>query len=556
MSVIVHGAEKPYGILGVHSLEDREFTENETDFVQAVANVVSAYLTRTETERALADSETRLRHIVSSMNAVPYRYDVDAKRYTFVGPQSMRLLGFTPEEWGTVGWWTRQMHPDDRSAAVELEEMLTERGEDYVLEYRMINKEGRIVWLRDIVHIETAEDGHKMLYGMGIDITDAKERERQLSEAQKLQAIGQLTGGVAHDFNNLLAIILGTCELVAEQAGDNHELKQTIAHIAAAAERGAALTHRLLTFSRKQALRPVVIDLNELVLELESLLRRSLGENVHIRTDLDDQLGRVLADVSQLENVLVNLALNARDSMPDGGDVVIATENVRIDAAQPGMEKEMPPGYYIMMSVSDTGSGMTPDVKARAFEPFFTTKSVGKGSGLGLSTVYGFVKQSGGNVTIESEMGAGTTVRIYLPRVESDEAEITEEVASGTRGRNEIILVVEDDPAVRNVVANMVESLGYQVLEACDGTDALALLAAGEKVDLVLTDVVMPGPIDGWKLAETIWERWSPTRVLLMTGYSENILVRHAALNERTQVISKPYRRSELSLKIRKVLDS
>jgi nitrogen-specific signal transduction histidine kinase len=395
-----------------------------------------------------------------------------------------------------------------------------------------------------------------MLYGMAIDITEAKEREQQLLEAQKLQAVGQLTGGVAHDFNNLLAIIIGTCELLSEQAAGNPALQKTVLQISTAADRGAALTQRLLAFSRKQALKPDIVDLNGLVRNMEPLLGRTLGETIKVRTRLAPDLGVTLSDPGQLENVLVNLALNARDAMPDGGDVVIETRNASFNAHDDAWDNELPPGYYVMLAVSDSGVGMTPEVKARAFEPFFTTKSAGRGSGLGLSTVYGFIKQSGGNITIYSEPGHGTTVRVYLPRVEPSETETTVDVAADAPGCNETVLVVEDDPAVRNVVAGMVESLGYQVLEAESGAEALALLESGEAVNLVLSDVVMPGQIDGWKLAQSVWERWPATRVLLTTGYSDNVLVRHATLDKRTQVISKPYRRSELSQKIREVLDA
>jgi len=254
-------------------------------------------------------------------------------------------------------------------------------------------------------------------------------------------------------------------------------------------------------------------------------------------------IARTLADAGQLENVLINLAVNARDAMPGGGDVVIKTFNERVNAATHESESQISPGNYVVLSVSDTGVGMPPEVKERAFEPFFTTKSVGKGSGLGLSTVYGFAKQSGGLAAIQSQPARGTTVRVYLPQVESTIVDLPIPSAGETPGRGEIVLVVEDDPSVRGVVATMVEKLGYQVLEA------------GEAVDLVLTDVVMPGAIDGWKLAETVWARWPRTRVLLMTGYSEGIFAQHAALKKRAQVIVKPYRRSEMSRRIREVLD-
>ncbi len=556
MATTIPGPQAPFGVLGIHSATARDFTASEAEFARSVANVVSAFLYRSTTERQLAESEQRLRHFVSSMNAVPYRYDVDARRYTFVGPQSLRLLGFKPEEWGTVGWWARQMHPEDRDGAVALERALTERGDDYVIEYRMINKNGRIVWIRDIVRVEVAENGHKMLYGMAIDVTEAKERERQLGEAQKLQAVGQLTGGIAHDFNNLLAIIIGTCELLSERVRNDPMLRKTVSQIVAAADRGASLTQRLLAFSRKQALRPTVVDVGALVREMEPLLANTLGGNVTIRTILSPDLGKTLADASQLENVLVNLALNARDAMPEGGEVVIEAVNARIDAADESDGNELPAGDCVVLTVSDTGVGMTPEVKSRAFEPFFTTKDPGKGSGLGLSTVYGFVKQSGGSVRIDSAPDRGTIVNVFLPRIEASDAELVAGSPTAGRERRETVLVVEDDPVVRKVVAGMVESLGYRVEVAENGSDALARLETDGTVDLVLTDVVMPGDIDGWRLAETVWRRWPETRVLLTTGYSDNVIARHATLGSRTQVLPKPYRRNELSQKIRELLDA
>ncbi len=554
LAVPIQGPSAPFGVLGIHSAIDRAFTAVETDFANSVANVVSAFLSRTTTERQLAESEQRLRHFVSSMNGVPYRYDVDAQRYTFVGPQSLRLLGFTAEEWGTVGWWPRQMHPEDRDEAVAREQALTERGDDYVIEYRMVNKDGRIVWIRDIVRVEVAENGHKMLYGMAIDVTESKERERQLNEAEKLQAVGQLTGGIAHDFNNLLAIIIGTCELLSEQARNDPTLRKTVSQIVSAADRGASLIQRLLAFSRQQALRPTVVDVGALVREMEPLLARTLGENITIRTVLAPDAGKTLADASQLESALVNLALNARDAMPEGGEVVVEAGSVTIDPTND--PDDLPEGDYVVLTVSDTGVGMTPELQSRVFEPFFTTKPPGKGSGLGLSTVYGFVKQSGGSVRIESATGAGTSVRVYLPRVEASDADRRLAASTMSEGCRGTVLVVEDDPGVRKVVAGMVESLGYQVQVAENGADAVARLETGDAVDLVLTDVVMPGDIDGWRLAETVWRRWPETRVLLTTGYSENVLAQHATLGSRTQVLPKPYRRNDLSQKIRELLDA
>jgi signal transduction histidine kinase/CheY-like chemotaxis protein len=437
-----------------------------------------------------------------------------------------------------------------------LEQVMTRRGEDYVLEYRMIAADNRVVWIRDIVHVEVDENGHKILYGMAIDITEAKEKERQLSEAQKLQAVGQLTGGVAHDFNNLLAVILGTSELMAERSAHDPALQKTVEQIATAAERGAALTQRLLAFSRRQALRPRETDLNSLVNELKPLLKGTLGERIVVETNLSPDLGYTLVDPNQVESALVNLAINARDAMPDGGRLAISTQNVSMNDGESNWIESTQPGDYVMLSVTDTGIGMTPEVKARAFEPFYTTKDVGSGSGLGLSTIYGFARQSGGHVNIDSEPGNGTTVRLYLPRLSAATSLATDTDEASLPKGNETVLIVEDDPAVRRVVTGMVASLGYRTHEASDGADALQRLERNGKVDLVLTDVVMPGQIGGWELAKTVNERWPETRILLTSGYSDRSLDEGERVYAQMHVLSKPYRKRELARKIREALQS
>ncbi|MEX1108719.1 MAG: cache domain-containing protein [Dongiaceae bacterium] len=556
MSVVIRGRDRPFGVLSAHTSRSQRFSAQDISFLQAITNILSAALLRGDSEHALAESERRARHFFESMNAVPYCFDVDAQQYTYVGPQSMRLLGISQQEWGTVGWWQRHMHPDDQITMDALEQVMTRRGEDYVLEYRMIAADDRLVWIRDIVHVEIDEKGHKILYGMAIDITESKEKERQLNEAQKLQAVGQLTGGVAHDFNNLLAVILGTSELMAERSRDDPVLRKTVEQIASAAERGAALTQRLLAFSRRQALRPSETDLNALVLDMKPLLESTLGERVHVETRLAPNLARTLIDPNQVESALINLAINARDAMPNGGRLVIETQNVAMLQGDPRWTDSMQPGAYVVLSVIDSGVGMDPDIKARAFEPFFTTKDVGKGSGLGLSTIYGFVRQSGGHVGIDSEPGRGTTVRLYLPRLTARPVAVLDKDDAGIPKGNETILIVEDDPAVRRIVAGMVASLGYDTHEATDCADALQRLERNGKVDLVLTDIIMPGQIGGWELAQTVRERWPRTRVLLTSGYSDKDIGEGEQANGRTPILSKPYRKRELARKIREVLQA
>ncbi|MDZ4737175.1 MAG: cache domain-containing protein [Rhodospirillaceae bacterium] len=556
MSVVIRGPNRPFGVLSAHTSRSQRFSAQDISFLQAIANILSAALLRGNSEHALAESERRARHFFESMNAVPYCFDVDAQQYTYVGPQSMRLLGISQQEWGTVGSWQRHMHPDDKITMDALEQVMTRRGEDYVLEYRMIAADNRLVWIRDIVHVEIDEKGHKILYGMAIDITESKEKERQLNEAQKLQAVGQLTGGVAHDFNNLLAVILGTSELMAERSRDDPALRKTVEQIANAAERGAALTQRLLAFSRRQALRPSETNLNTLVLDIKPLLESTLGERVVIETRLAPNLANTLIDPNQVESALVNLAINARDAMPNGGRLVIETRNVEMLPGDPSWTASMQPGAYVALSVTDSGVGMDPDIKARAFEPFFTTKDVGKGSGLGLSTIYGFVRQSGGHVGIDSEPGRGTTVRLYLPRLTVSPSAVVDKDDPGMPKGDETVLIVEDDPAVRRIVAGMVASLGYNTHEATDCADALQRLERNGKIDLVLTDIVMPGQIGGWELAQTVRERWPRTRVLLTSGYLDKDIGEVGDANGRPPILSKPYRKRELAHKIREVLQS
>jgi PAS domain S-box-containing protein len=556
MSVVIRGPDRPFGVLSAHTRRSQRFPAQDISFLQAIANVISASLLRTRSELALAESERRARHFFESMNAVPYCFDVDAQRYTYVGPQSMRLLGISQEEWGTVGWWQEHMHPEDSATMDALEQVMTRRGQDYVLEYRMIAAQDRIVWIRDIVHIEIDEHGHKILYGMAIDITESKEKERQLNEAQRLQAIGQLTGGIAHDFNNLLAVILGTSELMEERSKSDPALRRTVEQIAAAAERGAALTQRLLAFSRRQALRPSETDLNGLVRDLQPLLEGTLGEKIAIESRLAPDLARTLIDPNQVESALLNLAINARDAMPEGGRLTIETRNTVIQPGDSIRSDSMQPGAYVVLSVTDTGVGMTQEVRARAFEPFFTTKDVGKGSGLGLSTIYGFARQSAGHVSIDSELGKGTAVHIYLPQfseVGSVEAKPSD---TGVPKGDETVLIVEDDPSVRRVVAGMVASLGYETHEASDGADALQRLERNGRFDLVLTDVVMPGEIGGRELAQTVIRRWPHTRVLLTSGYAGKEADLGGQVDECTHVLAKPYRKIELARKIREVLQT
>lgn len=377
-------------------------------------------------------------------------------------------------------------------------------------------------------------------------LAEILSRQRSIQHAQRLESVGQLTGGVAHDFNNLLAVITGCLELLKVRAGENRPVIELADRALTAAERGAALVQRLLAFSRRQMLNPEATDVNALVKDVLELSRRSLGEHIEIETQLSDELWSVLVDASQLENAVLNLVINARDAMPDGGILMVSTERFRVDVAEDGLLV----GDYVKIAVSDTGTGIPREHLGRVFEPFFTTKETGRGSGLGLSMVYGFVTQSQGAVRIHSEAEAGTTVELFLPRVGFVPHAETQESTEQPRGRGELVLVVEDDPAVRRTVVSVLEELGYRVLEASTAADAFELLQETE-VDLLLTDVVLGGTASGPELVARARERTPSLRIIFMTGYADTHL---SAVGRDAHILKKPFRAPELARMLREVL--
>lgn len=402
------------------------------------------------------------------------------------------------------------------------------------------------------------EDGQTFFTGIIHDLTRRNDAEHALREVQKIEALGQLTGGVAHDFNNLLAVIMGnldllmmTCELgpgitLAEEA-----LK--------AAELGASLTERLLAFARRSALQPHVVQLNDLIVSLLPLLQRTLGETIALTTELDPDAWRVTVDPAQFQTALVNLSINARDAMPQGGKLVIETRNFPLDKHFIGEDLGLKLGQYVTVGVTDTGCGMTQAVKDRVFEPFFTTKPLGKGTGLGLSMVYGFTKQSGGEVTIYSEIGKGTTVNLHLPRQEDalQAPDTPADVPSGvTSATGETILLVEDNDQVRRLTRKRLEMLGFVVLEAMNGPDAVTLLQANPQIDLVFTDLVMPGGMSGYDVARYVQDHHPKVHVLLTSGYAEELMNADKLQDSCLNLLRKPYSQASLSEALKDILET
>jgi PAS domain S-box-containing protein len=475
------------------------------------------------------------------------------RRGTFirVSPSAYKIIGYRPEE--MVGRSARPfLHPDDLDNTRE-EMRRARRGREMRnFECRYIHRDGHAVPLAWTGVWSEPEQQH---FFIGRDISERKAAEEQLRRAQRMDAIGQLTGGMAHDFNNLLGVIVGNLDLLRLNGRLSAEDRELVDEAANAAMMGADLIRRLLAFARRQPLQPERVAVNRLVGDIAELLGRTLGENIPISLNLDDEVWDVLVDPAQLEASLVNLATNARDAMPQGGRLIITTGNRRLDEEYAAAHAELAPGDYVMLEVSDSGGGIPPEVMAHIFEPFFTTKEPGKGTGLGLSMVFGFVKQSGGHINVYSEPGVGTTFRLYLPRDPAGRAAAAaSEPAAATAGGDETVLVVEDNEAVRRIVMRQLASLGYRVAAAGSAAEALEVLAR-ERITLLFSDIVMPGGMSGIELAEAARARWPGLRVLLTSGFPEARLRGTGYPADGVRLLSKPYGREQLARTLREVLD-
>lgn len=446
------------------------------------------------------------------------------------------------------------VHAEDCDRVMRIYNAAVNEGTDYGIVYRVVQATGKVRTVQEEGKVILDADGKpKFLHGTVQDITEQTEMEARLRQAQNLESVGQLTGGIAHDFNNLLMVIMGNLELLKYDVEDMPSSAQLIDEATNAARRGSELTQRLLAFARRQALRPEVIDLRHLLRKMDPTLRRTLGEDIHIEMVGGTGLWRCETDVSQLENAILNLVINAYDAMPDGGKLTIETGNAYLDDEFALSHADVNPGQYVLLSVSDTGHGMAAEVLKQVFEPFFTTREVGRSSGLGLSMVYGFITQSGGNVQIYSEVDEGTTVKIYLPRSKGsvDDTASIKNLRGEPQGSGEHVLVVENDGAVLDLAVELLKRLGYRTSEAENAQQAMEILEAEQNIALLLTDVILSGGKNGAQLADEARIKWPELLILYMSGYTENAIVHHGRLDDGVQLLAKPFTKLQLSRKVR-----
>jgi PAS domain S-box-containing protein len=525
-----------------------------------MAIVASDISERITAERLLRESEARHRMLVESASDLIAEIDLHG-RYVYVSPNFDRQLGYAPEQLLGASWFD-QVHPDDRADARDAIRDLSAQETRECPPLRLRHIDGSWRWVETNLKKYENFRGEPLVLAFFRDITRRREAEdalqrsqEDLLQSQKMEAIGRLAGGVAHDFNNLLTAITGYCNLLLEEIGEADELRADAEEITRAADRAAGLTRQLLAFSRRQVLHPRVLDLNAVMADVDRLLRRLIGEDIELVTSLADELPHVKLDPGQLEQLVINLAVNARDAMPRGGRLSISTTSLEIppqgDLDHPGIE----PARYVTFTVQDTGVGMPPETLSKIFEPFFTTKEAGKGTGLGLATVYGIIQQSGGEIRVESEPGQGSTFTVYLPQVDEAVDPPDPIAVHGELRGSETVLVVEDSETVRKLVTRYLEKHGYTVLDAPSAIDALRCAKRHEgNIDLLVTDVVLP-KMDGHELAKRLRRLLPEVKVVYMSGFSDDALSQHGVVASDISLVLKPFAPPVLLREVRRILD-
>ncbi len=509
--------------------------------------------------QALVDSEKRHRSLLESLPLIVYQSDPNPPYATHYVSPAVHVLGYSLDEWlRSDTSWVDSLHPADRDRVLAESEAAKRERRGFRCEYRLLARDGSERWFHDHGDFLYDDAGPIAWQGIMLDVTEQRQLEEQLRHSQKMDAVGKLAGGIAHDFNNLLTVIIGRAEFMRMAPPGGGEWVQDLEEIREAAGRAAALTRQLLAYSRKQLLQPKVLRLDESVGALAPLLCRLIGEDIELVQQHGTAVPSISADPGQLEQVVINLAVNARDAMPSGGVLTIGTHAVMIEpASEVSRTNDGVSGRFSVLSVTDTGAGMDDATVSRIFEPFFTTKEVGHGTGLGLSTVYGIAKQSGGFITVRTRLGMGTTFELYLPAlVEERPEESTFASALGRRGGTETILLVEDSDAVRTLADNVLRRLGYTVLAARDGEEALALSKRhASRIDLVLTDVVMPR-MSGRELAALVTAQRPGVRILYMSGYTDDVIIQKGLHDPSASFMEKPFTTASLAERVRQRLDS
>ena len=530
----------------------------ETRVHERTAALMAEITERKRAEEHLRAAQELLHHVISSSPAIIYSLKIEGNQIVpqWISENVSKLIGYSTEECLSSSWWPEHVHPEDKIKKIPVFDDLFAK-DHQTLEYRLQMKDKSYRWLRDEFMVRrNSNDEPIEMIGSLIDITERIELEKQLLQAQKMEAIGQLAGGVAHDFNNLLMVIKWCSQSLLDTLPPDDPKAKDAKEIYEAGERAASLTRQLLAFSRKQMLQPVPINLNFLISELEKMLRRLIGEHIEMRTNLSSDLGIIMADTGQIEQVILNLSVNARDAMPDGGCLTIETSNVKFDDVYAHQHVETQPGSYVMLAISDTGCGMSEEIKSKIFEPFFTTKEAGRGTGLGLSTVHGIVKQSGGHIWVYSEAGHGTTFKIYFPLMEGQKERQAVAPKKRRLQGTETLLLVEDNENLRTLAENVLRQNGYHVLSAVDGVHALERSDQYEgRIDMLITDVIMPR-MGGKELSNKLSLKRPHIQVLFMSGYTDNTIVQNGILDEKTAYLQKPCSPETLMTKIREILEA